>query len=209
MAQDGLQSLHLSLDHPAPKRLRRTAFITGAPLAPLRVSSQSGAGRMCGTFSCHVFPCRSSCSFFPCFSPGSSQVHVGYVADCCWMLQDFAGKCRHKTECPQPGGVSPSAAARGAKQRNDPMAPMAMKIQGRRKESKRYGKSMETIEMSIISRSSEHVRTSEQQIPREVPIWHLFVYQRKDRQVAVSSHVAGNEATKTTLGYTFCPSQWQ
>ena len=156
------------------------------------------------SFIMFIFP-----MFFTCFSPGSSQVHVGYVAACCWMLQDFAGKCRHKTECPQPGGVSPSAAARGAKQRNDPMAPMAMKIQGRRKESKRYGKSMETIEMSIISRSSEHVRTSEQQIPREVPIWHLFVYQRKDRQVAVSSHVAGNEATKTTLGYTFCPSQWQ
>ena len=29
---------------------------------------------------------------------------------------------------------------------------------------------MENIEMSIISRSSEHVRTSEQHIPREVPI---------------------------------------
>ena len=153
MAQDGLQSLHLPLDHPAPSLAFAGRRSSPEPRGRVFRVSQVWGGCAalnflpCFPMSFIIFPYVSH--VFPCFSPGSSQVHVGYVADCCWMLLDFAGKCRHKTECPQPGGVSPSAAARGAKQRNDPMAPMAMKIQGTRKESKRYGKSMENISHRI------------------------------------------------------------
>ena len=153
MAQDGLQSLHLSLDH-RPHRPHRPSRIAGRRSSPeprcvFRVS-QVPLADVRHEFSSHVFPCRSHHvimfhPFFPWFSPGSSQVHVGYVpigsmyaiygnmdpinippmlayipymdpmgllivAGCCWMLLvNVAMFDRIST-----GGVSPSAAVRGA-----------------------------------------------------------------------------------------------